>query len=86
MPLSTSTSASTSIKDTTDFILCFDPLDGTFVQIDFDHVHEQEDICSAELTEQARKDCRILILILSCLAIFILILLYISSSLLSQIN
>ena len=58
----------------------FDPIDGTFVRIDFDHVLEQEDIFSIELNEQGRNDCHILIYVMTVLAVLILVLIYISSS------
>ena len=84
----------TSLSDSysTDFIATnvsngfyFDPIDGTFVSIDvipghFDDVHEKENICSAGLNEQGFKDIRVLIAALVFLSAFLLVLLFVASS------
>jgi hypothetical protein len=52
----------------------FDPLDGTFVRINFNNDAE----CSGTLSEQGRRDSWALVVTLGFLSLLLLVLLYIS--------
>lgn len=50
----------------------FDPIDGTFVQI---NLHEYDEECAGSLSEQGRRDTLALVLVLVLLCIMLLMLL-----------